>query len=178
MCSGAPCQASPGAPRHLLSGHRRAGSRRSSPRTPDAATGRNQRPHPTSTPTPTACPAASPAARGTRPIFLLPEPARRVRAECDLQTEAGSGRGSVASPGSEGGGPTWLASPLPLTPSVAVAASAAVRTDEGSEKQSFSTPASSRGANNFFRRHSPVRWFHLWSAPFPPDCCQGGLAHH
>lgn len=31
--------------------------------------------------------------------------------------------------------------PLPLSPSVAVAASAAVRTDEGSEKQSFSTPA-------------------------------------
>ena len=143
-----------------------------SPRTPDAPTGQKAK-------TPPHRLSGARRAR-TRPIFLLPDPARRVRAECDLQTEApgAGGRGSLAEAQvQKGAGRLGTGLPLPLSPSAAVAASAAVRTDEGSEKQSFST----RQAAGEQTASSAVIPLCAGSTcglpPFPPDCFQGGQAH-
>lgn len=140
-----------------------------SPRTPDAATGQKPKTPPPPRPPP---PVRQPrrGARRTRrsSCCLTQRDASGLNVTSRRRLPGAGGRGSVAEAQvQKGAGQLGTGLPLPLSPSVAVAASAAVRTDEGSEKQSFSTPASSRGANSFFRRHSPVRWFHLWSAPLP-----------
>lgn len=84
-----------------------------SPRTPDAPAGQNPK---TPEPLGQQRPAASLRARA-RPIFLLPDPARRVRAECDLQTEArGRGGGVWQKPRFGRGGPTWHWLPPPSLP--------------------------------------------------------------
>lgn len=119
-------------------------------------------------------PPTPPRGRIQRPQSLSGSSARQpryapglVRSSCCLTQRDASGLNVTSrrrlaggagecgrSPGSEGAGQLGTGFPLPLSPSVAVAASAAVRTDEGSEKQSFSTPAA--GANSFFRCHSPA----------------------
>lgn len=77
------------------------------------------------------------------------------------------GRGSVAEAQVQKGRANLApASPLPLSPSVAVAASAAVRTDEGSGKQSFSTPAD--GEQTAPSAVIPLRQRHLRSLSPPP----------
>lgn len=63
---------------------------------------------------------------GSAQLFLLPDPASRVRTECDLQTHRAGAGGGRAQAQVRLGGPTGTGS-LPLSPSVA--ASAAVRTD-------------------------------------------------
>lgn len=106
-------------------------------------------------------PPTPPRGRIQRPQSLSGSSARQpryapglVRSSCCLTQRDASGLNVTSrrrlaggagecgrSPGSEGAGQLGTGFPLPLSPSVAVAASAAVRTDEGSEKQSFSTPA-------------------------------------
>lgn len=90
------------------------------------------------------------------------------------------GRGSVAEAQVQKGRANLApASPLPLSPSVAVAASAAVRTDEGSGKQSFSTPAA--GEQTAPSAVIPLRQRHLRSLsppspPARPDAATAGRA--
>lgn len=66
------------------------------------------------------------ATQGSAQLFLLPDPTRRVRTECDLQTRRAGAGGGRAQAQVRLGGPTGTGS-LPLSPSVA--ASAVVRTD-------------------------------------------------
>lgn len=150
LCARAPCQASPGravsaAPpgTNVPNTDTDKGSWQEAPRLPTPLLGEIQRPQPDGA----AAPRSSLVARlgwAGSSCCLTQRDASSGLNVTSRRRLAGAGRRAGErgrSPGSEGAGRLGTGFPLPLSPSVAVAASAAVRTDEGSEKQSFSAPA-------------------------------------
>lgn len=101
--------------------------------------------------------------QGSAKLFLLPDPTSSVRTECDLQTRRAGAGGGRAQAQVRLGGPTGTGS-LPLSPSVA--ASAAVRTDRGIQRNRAPTPGR-QGASSLFRLPArpptspPASRFHL-----------------
>lgn len=142
LCAQSPCQASPESTAPTAPRAPMCPERVLSPQTPDAPTGQNPKTPASRAAVPQQPHGAPGLSRSSCCLTQRDASGLNVTSRRRLAGAGGRAGGSVAEAQVQKGRANLaLASPLPLSPSLAVAASAVARTDEGSEKQSFSTPA-------------------------------------